>query len=91
MIEYEEIDGKLQLVKEPCQHDWSNWVTARRCKDGSVPEYGDIDLVMMETRYCLKCRDRQVLVPAENLKPKKLPVRSSFSVFLADWKARWNK
>lgn len=82
MTEYEEIDGKLQLVKIPCQHEWGDWFTYSM--DDST-----------ERRWCKKCAERQVLVPrgttAEDLKPGKLPVRSRFSVFLADWKVRYNK
>ena len=25
MTEFEEIDGKLQLVKKLCSHDWGEW------------------------------------------------------------------
>jgi len=89
MIEYEEIDGKLQLVKEPCKHEWGYW-KSRTYSPSS-------DSGLYEVRTCFKCLERQVLVPrgtkvtARDLDPGKLPVRSRFSVFLADWKVRYNK
>lgn len=43
--------------------------------------YGDM------RKQCLRCRVERVLVT----KPDKLPERSSFSLFLADFKARFNK
>ena len=81
MIEYEEIDGKLQLVKIPCQHEWDDW------KSRTYSPSSDSGLYTVhEVRTCFKCLERQVLVPrgtkvtAEDLKPGKLPVRSSFCV-----------
>lgn len=84
MTEFEEINGKLQLVKEPCKHEWSDWTSDNSFRGGWV-----------EYRNCLKCEEKRLLVPkgttAEELKPGKLPVRSSFSLFLADWKAARNR
>ena len=37
---------------------------------------------------CKLCGSRRLLMPTA---PRELPVRSSFSVFLADFKARFNK
>lgn len=49
MTEFEEIDGKLQLVTEPCVHDWSDW-------DESFIHRGSVST-------CKKCKSMRVLQP----------------------------
>jgi len=76
MTEFEEIDGSLVII---CDHEWSHWVHNQFSYD---------------YRRCSKCNSSQYLMPVPEdyiQKPSPLPVRSKFSVFLADWKASRRK
>lgn len=57
-------------------HNWSNWM--------SVSHY-------MQISTCNVCNVKKYLVPRGCHEIPPLPVKSSFSVFLADFKARFNK
>jgi hypothetical protein len=66
---------ELPLECKNEDHIWSPWEPTQH-----------ITIKDMSSRDCLICDERQILVP----KPSPLPARSSFSLFLADFKARMN-
>ena len=76
MTEFEEKDGSLELI---CDHDWANW------KQWNAEANKDLILAFSD---CKICKTRRYMTKDEPKKPRPLPVRSSFSVFLADFKAK---